>query len=140
MTYGNGMIWPLASEYAKRGWAVRRIGWDDSTTLGSSGRALRWIIYQNSLFWLLYREVSSGNKVSRVVRNTDFGVDDFFAEDWTVYSPSCSESAQQSDPTQQGKKKYPRPVDSLPVVDPLNPNSKFGACPIVPLYPSIKKS
>ena len=137
MTYGNGMIWPLASEYAKRGWAVRRIGWDDSTTLGVSGRALRWIIYQNSLFWLKYRETSSGNKVSRVVRNIDFGVDDFFAEDWTVYSPSCSEDAQQSDPTQQGKKKYPRPVDFIPVVDPINPNSKYGACPIVPLYPSI---
>jgi hypothetical protein len=139
MTYGSGMIWPLASEYAKRGWAVRRIGWDNPDLLGDTGRALRWITYQNSMFWLLYRQASSENKISRVIRNSDFGVDDFYAEDWTVFSPSCSNSAQQSDPTQQGKKRYPRPVDVTIVVDPLNPNSKYGACPIVPLYPSIKK-
>ena len=46
MTYGSGMIWPLAAEYARRGWAVRRAGWDDLELFGDTGRALRPAIVQ----------------------------------------------------------------------------------------------
>lgn len=89
MNYGFGMIWPLAYEYALRGWAVRRAGWDDGSLYGDSGRALRWVVYQNSLYWLIYREAGSGLKRSRVILNADFGVAEFYAEDWTVLTPEC---------------------------------------------------
>jgi hypothetical protein len=140
MIYGSGMIWPLAVEYARRGWAVRRAGWDDLELFGDTGRALRWVVYQNALFWLLYRQVGTGNKVTRVIRNADFGVEDFYAEDWTVLSPTCYDAVNitGADLYQQGKKRYPRPIDVTPVVDPRNPNSKYGACPVVPLYDSIR--
>ncbi|MGA0846326.1 MAG: hypothetical protein ACO3RV_07265 [Luteolibacter sp.] len=142
MNYGTGMIWPLAAEYARRGWAVRRAGWDDTELFGDTDRALRWLVYQNSMFWLLYRQIDSGDKATRVVRSSDFGVEDFFAEDWTVLSPSCFDGtgATGADPYQQGKKRYPRPLDVIPEVDPRNPNSKFGACPLVPLYDSIQRT
>ena len=140
MTYGSGMIWPLAAEYARLGWAVRRAGWDDLDLFGDTGRALRWVVYQNALFWLLYRTPVTGAKATRVIRNTDFGVEDFYAEDWTVLSPTCFDgvSITDSDLHQQGKKRYPRPITVSPFVDPRNPNSKFGRCPVVPLYDKIR--
>jgi len=151
MTYGSGMIWPLAAEYARLGWAVRRAGWDDSDAYGTTGRALRWVIYQNALFWLLYREIGliqhvEGNPVvasekrSRVIRNTDFKVEEFYAEDWTVLTPECFSGAviTNADAFQQGKKRYPRPINTNPFVDPQNPNSKYGSCPVVPRYDSIR--
>ena len=144
MTYGSGMIWPLAAEYARRGWAVRRAGWDDDLLFGDTGRALRWIVYQNALFWLLYREVGSGNKRTRVCRNTDFTTEEFYAEDWTVLTPAClaSQSCNSSgygDDYQQGKKPYPHTAGSGPVVDPLYPNAVHGTCPVVPLYEDIRR-
>ena len=140
MTYGSGMIWPWAAEYARLGWAVRRAGWDDLELFGDTGRALRWVVYQNALFWLLYRTAVTGAKATRVIRNTDFMVEDFYAEDWTVLSPTCFDgvSITDSDLHQQGKKRYPRPITVSPFVDPRNPNSKYGTCPIVPLYDSIR--
>jgi hypothetical protein len=145
MTYGSGMIWPLAAEYARRGWAVRRAGWDDLELFGDTGRALRWVVYQNALFWLLYRAAVTGAKATRVIRNTDFGVEDFYAEDWTVLTPACLEmqgggyGGYGGDPW-QGKKPYPRPVDSSPVFDPMYPNAIHGTCPIVPLYEDIRRT
>jgi hypothetical protein len=143
MTYGSGMIWPLAAEYARRGWAVRRAGWDDGTTFGDSGRALRWIVYQNALFFLLYRAATTGIKVTRVVRNTDFVFEDFHAEDFTVLTPECLEQQGNygygGDPW-QGKKPYPRLNDSTPVLDPMYPNAVFGTCPIVPKYEDIRRT
>ena len=140
MTYGSSMIWPLAAEYARLGWAVRRAGWDDLELFGDTGRALRWVVYQNALFWLLYRTPVTGAKATRVIRNTDFIVDDFYAEDWTVLSPTCFDGVNitDSDLHQQGKKRYPRPISVSPFVDPRNPNSKYGSCPVVPLYDSIR--
>ena len=149
MNYGSGMIWPLAAEYARLGWAVRRAGWDESDIYGDSGRALRWVVYQNALFWLLFREVTltthvEGNptvlveKRSRVIRNTDFKVEEFYAEDWTVLTPECFSQLATPDLFQQGKKRYPRPININPISDPMNPNSKYGACPVVPLYDSIR--
>lgn len=140
MSYGSSMIWPLAAEYAFRGWAVRRAEWDDETMFGDTGRALRWVIYQNSLFFLLYRAPVTAARMLRVIRNTDFGVDEFYAEDWTVLSPGCSDgySSPANSEWQQGKKRYPRPLSTVPVVNPLNPNAKYGSCPIVPLYDEIR--
>jgi hypothetical protein len=142
MTYGSGMIWPLAAEYARRGWAVRRAGWDDTELFGDTGRALRWVVYQNSLFWLLYRQPGTGAKATRVIRNTDFVVEDFYAEDWTVLTPSCLEtqgSYGYGGDRWQGKKPYPRPADTAPVIDPMYPNAVHGTCPVVPLYENIRK-
>lgn len=141
MNYGSGMIWPLASEYARRGWAVRRAGWDDVALFGDTGRALRWIVYQNALFFLLYRAPVTGVKVTRVVRNTDFVFEDFYAEDFTVLTPACLEQqgnyGYYGDPW-QGKKPYPRLTDSTPVFDPMYPNSVYGSCPIVPPYVNLR--
>jgi hypothetical protein len=142
MNYGSGMIWPLASEYARRGWAVRRAGWDDETIFGDTGRALRWVVYQNALFFLLYRQFGTGARATRVIINTDFTVDEFYAEDWTVLTPACLESQGNygygGDDPWQGKKPYPRPIDTSPVLDPAYPNAIHGTCPIVPLYENIR--
>jgi hypothetical protein len=126
MTYGSGMIWPLAAEYARRGWAVRRAGWDDLDLFGDTGRALRWVVYQNALFWLLYRTPVTGAKATRVIRNTDFVVEDFYAEDWTVLTPACLEMQGGGYGGYGG--------------DPMYPNAIHGNCPIVPLYEDIRRT
>lgn len=134
MSFGNDMIWPLASEYAKRQWAVRRASWDDPDLAGDTGRALRWIIYYNALFWLTYIDSVTGLKVTRVVRSTDFGTAEFLATDWTTASPFClSQATNSPDPTgYQGKKPYPG--TDLAAVNPLYPNTSQGSCPVVPNY------
>lgn len=142
MNYGSGMIWPLAAEYARRGWAVRRAGWDDDTLYGDTGRALRWVVYQNALFWLLYREAGTGDKRTRVIRNMDFTVAEFYAEDWTVLTPQCLElqgGADYGSEYQQGKKRYPRTIDPGLLLDPLYPNAVHGTCPVVPLYGNLPR-
>jgi hypothetical protein len=142
MNYGFGMIWPLAYEYALRGWAVRRAGWDDGSLNGDSGRALRWVVYQNSLYWLIFREVGTGLKRSRVILNADFGVAEFYAEDWTVLTPEClliqgGEAVGANN--QQGKKRYPRTLNPGVIIDPRYPNAAYGTCPIVPLYEDLPR-
>jgi hypothetical protein len=141
MNYGTGMIWPLAYEYALRGWAMRRAGWDDDTIYGDTGRALRWVVYQNGIYWLLYREVGTGLKKTRVITNTDFGVAEFYAEDWTVLTPQCLalQGGDPGDNTQQGKKPYPRNLDPGVILDPLYPNATHGTCPSVPLYGALRR-
>ena len=143
MTYGSGMIWPLAAEYARRGWALRRAAWDDLELFGDTGRALRWVVYQNALFWLLYRQTVTGAKATRVIRNTDFGVEEFYAEDWTVLTPACLEmqvSYGYGGDRWQGRKPYPRLADTAPVIDPMYPNSVYGTCLVVPLYEDIRRA
>lgn len=134
MSLGNDMIWPLASEYAKRDWAVRRATWDDPDLHGDTGRALRWIVYFNALFWLVYIDATTGLKVNRVVRNSDFGKTEFLASDWTTASPFCLAQSGGSggEVNQQGKLPYPGTVE--PVMDPLYPNASHGTCPVVPNY------
>jgi hypothetical protein len=126
------MIWPLAAEYAKLGWAVRRAGWANPVTSPfNASSSLRWVTYQNGLFHLTYINQTSTatiGSVSRVVRNTDFGVSEFHANDWTVYSTSC----QVSSGTQQGKLMYPGYVDDEPYNDPFSSLFNFSGCPDVP--------
>ncbi len=128
------MIWPLASEYAQRDWSVRRAIWDDPDLHGDSGRALRWIVYFNSLFWLVYIDSFTLLKVSRVVRNSDFTTAEFLATDWTTSSPFCLDQSGGSgaDVNYQGKLPYPGTVE--PLMDPLYPNASQGSCPVVPNY------
>ena len=38
----------------------------------------------------------------------------------------------------QGKKPYPRPIDSRPSLIRMYPNAIYGTCPIVPLYDDIR--
>ena len=143
MNYGSGMIWPLAAEYARRGWAERRAGWDDLNLFGDTARALRWVIYQNALFWLLYRQIGTGAKATRVICNTDFGVEEFYAEDWTLLTPACLEMQGgygYGGDSWQGKKPYPRLADTTPVIDPMYPNAIHGTCPVVPLYERIRST
>ena len=126
------MIWPLAAEYAKLGWAVRRAGWANPVTSPfNASSSLRWVTYQNGLFHLTYIDQTSTatiGSVSRVVRNTDFGVSEFHANDWTVYSTSC----QVSSGTQQGKLMYPVYVDDEPYSDPFSSLFNFSGCQDVP--------
>lgn len=140
MSNGVGMIWPLSAEYARKGWAVRRSGWDDETTLGDSGRALRWVIYHSALFHLLYRDSVTGARMTRVITNTDFTKAEFFAEDWTVLTPSCAYTVSpEGNDDQQGKKRYPKDQDTPLTADPMNPNASFGTCPVVPPYTNIRQ-
>ena len=131
MSVGHGMIWPLAAEYARRGWAVRRAGWTDHITDPfNQDASLRWIVYHHGLFHLTYLAKSStatGSAVSRVVRNTDFGVDEFLAADWTVYSPHAAPTYDGWD--QQGKEQYPTPVDASPPSYPYPSTSSGGNPP-----------
>jgi len=139
MSNGAGMIWPLAAEYSRKGWAVRRAGWDDVALLGDSGRSLRWIVYHSGLFHLLFRDPVTFERQTRVVRNTDFSVSEFFAEDWTVHAPDCgTDGSEGGNSDQQGKARYPRTQDTPITVDPRNPNATFGTCPVVPDYLNIR--
>lgn len=126
------MIWPLAAEYAKRGWAVRRAGWANPITSPfNASSSLRWVVYQNGLFHLTYIQKTATEtmgSVSRVVRNTDFGVAEFHANDWTVYSTNC----QVSGGSQQGKLMYPGYVDDEPYNDPFASLFNYSGCPDVP--------
>lgn len=137
---GKGMIWPLANEYVLKGYSVRRAAWNDETVLGDTGTSLRWIYYFNSLYWLLYRATGTGLKTQRVVRNTDFTTDEFFAEDWTVLTPDCFEASVEPGENylQQGKKRYPRPSDLSPLIDPSDPNGSFGACLVIPKLSDLR--
>ena len=133
MSIGHGMIWPLAAEYVRRGWAVRRAGWSNEITNPfNKASSLRWIIHHSGLFHVTYLNRGDdfivGN-VSRVVRNTDFGVDEFYADDWTVYAPGCSASPA---PDQQGKFWYSGSVDDEPYTDPTVPGAGGTGCPDVP--------
>jgi hypothetical protein len=133
MSIGHGMIWPLAAEYARRGWAVRRAGWSNEITNPfNHTSSLRWIIHHGGLFHVTYLNRGDdfivGN-VSRVVRNTDFGVDEFYADDWTVYAPGCPATPA---PDQQGKLWYPGAVDDEPYTDPSVPGAGGTGCPDVP--------
>ena len=136
MSVGHGMIWPLASEYAMRGWAVRRAGWSEEITDPfDHDTSLRWIVYHNGLFHLTYlmkSELAPGAIVSRVVRNTDFGAAEFLATDWTVYSPQCNTAYAGWD--QQGKRQYPTPVDVPPISNPFSGSGTLpnDDCPTVP--------
>ena len=136
MSIGHGMIWPLAAEYARRGWAVRRVNWANPVTNLSGNHpqpsSLRWIVHHSGLFHLTYLNRGDDfivGPVSRVVRNTDFGVDEFYANDWTVFSPSCSATPA---PDQQGKLWYPGAVDDEPYDDPTAPGTGDQSCPDVP--------
>lgn len=136
MSIGHGMIWPLAAEYARRGWAVRRVNWADEVTNKSGNHpqptSLRWIVYHSGLYHLTYLNRGDDfivGDVSRVVRNTDFGVDEFHAGDWTVFSPSCAVTPA---PDQQGKLYYPSAVDDEPYDDPTAPGTGDQSCPEVP--------
>jgi len=136
MSIGHGMIWPLAAEYARRGWAVRRVNWADEVTNKSGNHpqpsSLRWIVHHSGLFHLTYLNRGDDfivGPVSRVVRNTDFGVDEFHADDWTVFSPGCSATPA---PDQQGKLYYPSAVDDEPYDDPTAPGTGDQSCPDVP--------
>ena len=136
MSIGHGMIWPLAAEYARRGWAVRRVNWANPVTNLSGNHpqptSLRWIVYHGGLFHLTYLNRADDfivGDVSRVVQNTDFGVDEFYANDWTVFSPSCSATPA---PDQQGKLWYPGAVDDEPYDDPTAPGTGDQSCPDVP--------
>ena len=136
MSIGHGMIWPLAAEYARRGWAVRRANWAQRVTNLSGNHpqpnSLRWIVYHSGLFHLTYRNEADDyivGDVSRVVRNTDFGVDEFHAGDWTVFPPSCAVTPA---PNQQGKLYYPSAVDDEPYDDPTAPGTGDQSCPDVP--------
>lgn len=136
---GIGMIWPLAAEYARRGWAVRRAGWEDpyiATGAPPASNSLRWIVYQNALFHLIYQERDGGSigaRIIRTVRNADFTENEFRADDWTVLAPSCLASGGASgNPDQQGFMPYPQDGTESPNVDPQYPNLYFGTCPTVP--------
>ena len=60
MSVGHGMIWPLAAEYARRGWAVRRVGWaNEITDPFDKDTSLRWIVHHHGLFHLTYLSKSS---------------------------------------------------------------------------------
>ena len=67
--------WPIAKAALNEGWRVRRAGWTDDRWLE------RWT---GGLIWLI---LADGSK--RVVLNTDFGVDEFTALDWTNLPPEC---------------------------------------------------
>ena len=133
MSIGHGMIWPLAAEYARRGWAVRRAGWSNGVTRPfNPATSMRWIIFNSGLFHLTFFDRGDDyliGPVTRVVRNTDFGVDEFYADDWTVFSPSCSATPA---PDQQGKLWYPAAVDDEPYTDPTGPEAGDHGCPDVP--------
>ena len=136
MSIGHGMIWPLAAEYARRGWAVRRVNWANPVTNLSGNHpqptSLRWIVYHSGLFHLTYLNRADDfivGDVSRVVRNSDFGTDEFHAGDWTVFSPSCAVTPA---PDQQGKLYYPSAVDDEPYDDPTAPGTGDQSCPDVP--------
>ncbi|MGA0846327.1 MAG: hypothetical protein ACO3RV_07270, partial [Luteolibacter sp.] len=133
MSIGHGMIWPLAAEYARRGWAVRRAGWTNEITHPfSKSSSLRWIHYDTGMFHVSYLDRSSTNtfgNVRRVIRNTDFGVDEFYANDWTVYAPSCYAIPEQE---QQGKLDYPGAAEDEPYPDPNAPAPSGTGCPKVP--------
>ncbi len=130
------MIWPLAAEYARRGWAVRRVAWSNPITNPfNADTSLRWVVYHHGLFHITYlnRTVSAtGANITRVVQNYDFGRDEFLARDWTVYSPQCSTVYAGWD--QQGKPPYPTPVDYNPPTYPWTPPGDPApiACPNVP--------
>lgn len=135
---GIGMIWPLAAEYARKGWAVRRAGWENpyiATGTALASNSLRWIVYQNALFHTIYQERgldSIGARISRPVLNTDFTDADFRADDWTVLTPACLASGGAGNPDQQGFQPYPQNGTESPSVDPQYPNIYFGTCPTVP--------
>ena len=66
--------WPTANKALRAGWRVRRNGWTD-----------RWLVrWTGGLIWLI---LNDGTK--RVVENTDFGVEEFAALDWTNLPPEC---------------------------------------------------
>ena len=135
---GIGMLWPLAAQYARHGWAVRRAGWENpymATGAALPSNSLRWIIYQNALFHLIYQEREAdmiGARVIRPVLNTDFTESDFRADDWTVLTPSCLAAGGTGNPNQQGFQPYPQNGTESPFIDPQYPNSYFGNCPTVP--------
>ena len=135
---GTGMIWPLAAQYARNGWAVRRAGWENpyiATGAALASNSLRWITYQNALFHLIYQERGAdviGARVIRQVLNTDFTESDFRADDWTVLTPSCLAAGGSGNPDQQGFQPYPQDGTESPSLDPQYPNIYFGTCPTVP--------
>jgi hypothetical protein len=66
--------WPTARKAMRAGWQVRRVGLTD-----------RWLQrWLGGICWLLFND---GTK--RVVKNTDFGADEFMALDWTNLPPEC---------------------------------------------------
>lgn len=135
---GIGMIWPLAAAYARKGWAVRRAGWENpyvATGAALASNSLRWIVWQNALFHTIYQERGDdyiGARISRPVLNTDFTEADFRADDWTVLTPSCLASGGSGNPGQQGFQPYPQNGTESPSIDPQYPNIYFGTCPTVP--------
>ena len=66
--------WPTARKALNAGWQVRRSGWTD-----------RWLErWTGGLIWLI---LNDGTR--RVVRNTDYGTDEFLALDWTNLPATC---------------------------------------------------
>ena len=66
--------WPTARKALHAGWRVRRSGWTD-----------RWLErWTGGLIWLILNDGTT-----RVVRNTDFGADEFLALDWTNLPATC---------------------------------------------------
>ena len=129
-----GMIWPLAQAYARRGYAVRRAGWDNAliapNTPTPTGNQLRWITWHNALFYTAYLERGDdyiGNKVIRPTTNLDFTAADFLASDWTVQPPGCS--GEPAPPNQEGFNPYPTEGSETPSLDPAFPNIAYGDCP-----------
>jgi hypothetical protein len=128
------MIWPLAQAYARRGFAVRRAGWDNAliapSTPTPTGNQLRWIIWHNALFYTAYLERGDdyiGNKVIRPTTNLDFLAADFLAADWTVLPPGCS--GEPAPLNQDGYLPYPIEGSETPSLDPAFPNISYGDCP-----------
>jgi len=136
------MGWPLASEYAKRGWAVRRDAWKNRITQPFSNlNSLRWIVYHNGLFHVTYlfdAGTAVGGNITRVVTNTDFTFEEFIAYDWTVLAPSCPAGTPDYD--QQGKLGYGEGQDGEPSQNPVSPNTPEGNCfdgPLDPVDPGV---
>jgi hypothetical protein len=134
MSVGHGMIWPLAAEYARGGWAVRRAGWtSEITSPFNADNSLRWVVYHSGLFHLTYLSKSASTThgtVTRVIQNTDFGVSEFLASDWTVFSTACGGAS--PDSSQQGKPPYPTPLDAPPLIFPPIDGTGTNTCVTVP--------
>lgn len=88
--------WPTARAALDAGWRIRRYGWSD-----------RWLArWTGGLVWIIFADIvttepimgdggasipvgTTISGVKRVVQNTDFGANEFYAQDWTNLPPEC---------------------------------------------------
>jgi hypothetical protein len=94
----KNLDWHQAFVVAQKRIAVRRAGWR------------KWLLYEGTL-WHIYTP-STGAGEQHVVRNTEFGADEFLATDWTDEPWAVEDGGAPSDPPPGAER--PTPEGTLP--------------------------